>query len=125
MTSEPRRRLGTAGFQIVSPSTTGKLRALRVDDVELLLDSRVLRIDQRIAHLPLREFQVLQLLMDNAGRVVSRTELLHTCWGPDQRDTGKTLDVHITRLRRKLRALGRPHQIRTVYGAGYIYDLPA
>jgi DNA-binding response OmpR family regulator len=119
----PRRRPATARFEVLAPSTVGKLRVLRVDDVELMIDSRVLRFGQQIVHLPLREFQVLQMLMDNAGRVVSRAELFDTCWGPGHRDGGKTLDVHMTRLRRKLRALGRPGQIRTVYGVGYIYDL--
>jgi two-component system response regulator RegX3 len=119
----PRRRPATARFEVLAPSTTGKLRVLRVGEVELMIDSRVLRVGRQVMHLPAREFQVLQVLMDNAGRVVSRGEFLEICWGSGHRDTGKTLDVHITRLRRKLRALGGPDQIRTVYGAGYIYDL--
>jgi DNA-binding response OmpR family regulator len=111
-------------FQAVEPSTTGKLRVLRVDNVELRIDSRTVRVSGHSTHLPAREFQVLQLLMDNAGRVVTRRELLDACWGPDHPDIHKTLEVHINRVRRRLRTPDRPEHIRTVYGTGYIFDLP-
>ena len=111
-------------YQAVEPSTTGKLRVLRVGNVELRIDSRTVRVSGRSTHLPAREFQVLQLLMDNAGRVVTRRELLDACWGPDHPDIHKTLEVHINRVRRRLRTPDHPEHIRTVYGTGYIFDLP-
>ena len=115
----------TEQFESVEPSTAGKLRVLRIGDVELRIDSHTVRIGGHIVNLPAREFEVLRVLMDNAGRVLTRHELLSACWGPDRPDiNNKTLEVHINRIRRKLRAASRAHHIRTVYGTGYIFDLP-
>ena len=76
-------------------------------------------------HLPRKEFVILQQLMDNAGRVVTRRELLDNAWGPDRADVRNYLEVHIRRLRTKIEsAVDRPMYIRTVRGVGYIFDLP-
>ena len=69
--------------------------------------------------LPLREFQVLDLLMVNAGRVVTRENLIDQVWGGNYVGDTKTLDVHIRRLRAKLDQAGRPSRITTVRGVGY------
>ncbi|MBO0871873.1 MAG: winged helix-turn-helix transcriptional regulator [Pseudonocardia sp.] len=112
-------------YEPVEPSTAGKLRVLRIGDVELRIDSHTVRIGGHIVNLPAREFQVLRVLMDNAGRVLTRRELLNACWGPDHPDNhNKTLEVHINRIRRKIRTASRASHIRTVYGTGYIFDLP-
>jgi two-component system, OmpR family, response regulator RegX3 len=109
----------------VDPRTLGRLRILRVGDVELQLDGHRLVVRGRPVHLPHKEFVILEQLMDNAGRVVSRRELLDNAWGPDRADVRNYLEVHIRRLRTKIESdLDRPTRIRTVRGVGYIFDLP-
>lgn len=76
-------------------------------------------------HLTHKEFMILQQLMNNAGRVVTRRELLDNAWGPDRADVRNYLEVHIRRLRTKIESDAcRPTCIRTVRGVGYIFDLP-
>ncbi|WP_424932067.1 response regulator transcription factor [Amaricoccus macauensis] len=93
--------------------------ALRCFDLELDLISRTAhRGDRQIDLLP-REFQMLEYLMRRKGRVVTRTMLLEGLW--DYRFDPKTnvIDVHISRLRRKIDLEGEPQLIRTVRGSGY------
>jgi two-component system, OmpR family, response regulator RegX3 len=75
--------------------------------------------------MPLREFEVLELLMTNAGRVVTRDTLIDRVWGGDYVGDTKTLDVHITRLRAKLEDdPGHPQRITTIRGLGYRFEAP-
>ena len=109
----------------VEPQTRGRLRILRIGDVELQLDGHKLVVRGRTVHLPHKEFVILRQLMDNAGRVVTRRELLDNAWGPDQADVRNYLEVHIRRLRAKIEIdADNPTHIRTVRGVGYIFDLP-
>jgi two-component system response regulator RegX3 len=109
----------------VDPQTIGRLRILKIGDVELHLDGHRLFIRGTPVHLPHKEFIILQYLMINAGRVVTRRELLDNAWGPDQADVRNYLEVHIRRLRTKTETdINTPTQIRTVRGIGYIFDLP-
>jgi DNA-binding response OmpR family regulator len=109
----------------VDPQTLGRLRVLRVGDVELQLDGHRLVVRGTPVHLPGKEYVILRQLMDNAGRVVTRRELLDNAWGPDHADTRNYLEVHIRRLRGRIECdTGRPTRIRTVRGVGYIFDLP-
>jgi DNA-binding response OmpR family regulator len=111
-------------FRAVAPTTQGQLRVLQIGDITLELDAHQVRVAGRITHVPTREYQMLSMLMHNAGRVVGRRELLDTLWGPGHPDTINTLEVHINRLRRRVHIPGRPVHIRTVRGVGYIFDLP-
>jgi two-component system response regulator RegX3 len=71
-------------------------------------------------HLPLKEFEVLELLMQNAGRVVTRETLIDRVWGSDYFGDMRTLDVHIKRIRAKVEADPRaPKHLVTVRGLGY------
>ena len=73
--------------------------------------------------LPLKEFELLELLMANAGRVLTRDTLIDRIWGPNYFGDTKTLDVHIKRLRSKLELdSARPTRIVTVRGVGYRYE---
>jgi two-component system response regulator RegX3 len=73
--------------------------------------------------LPLKEFELLELLMSNAGRVLTRDILIDRIWGPNYFGDTKTLDVHIKRLRSKLEPdSARPTRIVTVRGVGYRYE---
>jgi two-component system response regulator RegX3 len=112
-------------YLAVDPQTLGRLRILRIGDVELQLDGYRLLVRGTPVHLPYKEFVILRQLMDNAGRVVTRRELLDNAWGPDRADVRNYLEVHIRRLRTKIEAdVDQPRCIRTVRGVGYIFDLP-
>jgi two-component system response regulator RegX3 len=76
--------------------------------------------------LPLREFELLELLMANAGRVLTRNQLIGRVWGADYVGDTKTLDVHVKRLRAKLEDdPARPARITTIRGLGYRYETAA
>jgi two-component system response regulator RegX3 len=109
----------------IDPQTLGRLRTLRIGDVELQLDGHRLVVRGTPVHLPHKEFVILQQLMNNAGRVLTRRELLDNAWGRDRTDARNYLEVHIRRLRTKIESdANRPTHIRTVRGIGYIFDLP-
>ena len=75
--------------------------------------------------LPLKEFELLELLMSNAGRVLTRETLIDRIWGPNYVGDTKTLDVHIKRLRAKVEEdPSRPARITTVRGLGYKFEVP-
>ena len=71
--------------------------------------------------LTLKEFELLRLLLRDAGRVVTRTELMDEVWDPNWYGSTKTLDVHVSSLRKKLGDDPlRPKRIKSVRGAGYM-----
>jgi two-component system response regulator RegX3 len=73
--------------------------------------------------LPLKEFELLELLMTNAGRVLTRDVLIDRVWGPNYFGDTKTLDVHVKRLRSKIELdPANPNRIVTVRGVGYRYE---
>jgi two-component system, OmpR family, response regulator RegX3 len=75
--------------------------------------------------MPLKEFELLELLLVNAGRVLTRDVLIDRIWGPNYFGDTKTLDVHIKRLRAKVEDdPSRPSRIVTVRGVGYRYEKP-
>ena len=75
--------------------------------------------------LPLKEFELLHILLANAGRVLTRDTLIDRVWGSDYVGDTKTLDVHIKRLRSKIEILpSAPACILTIRGLGYKYDKP-
>jgi len=72
-----------------------------------------------------KEFELLEQLMSNAGRVITRERLIDEVWGADYVGDTKTLDVHIRRLRTKVDTdPDRPSHITAVRGVGYRYELP-
>ncbi|MEA2461528.1 MAG: two-component system, OmpR family, response regulator RegX3 [Actinomycetota bacterium] len=71
-------------------------------------------------HLPRKEFELLELLMENAGRVLTRDTLIDQIWGPDYFGDTRTLDVHVKRLRAKFEEQpGEPRHLITIRGLGY------
>jgi two-component system response regulator RegX3 len=73
--------------------------------------------------LPLKEFELLELLMGNAGRVLTRETLIDRIWGPHYVGDTKTLDVHVKRLRAKIEDdPSRPARITTIRGLGYKFE---
>jgi two-component system response regulator RegX3 len=112
------------GYDTRQPDTVGHLRLLSGSGVDLDLDGVRVFVDGRRVQLPLKEFELLSVLMHNAGKVLSRRELLDQIWGRGYPDANKTLDVHARRLRRKVELRpDNPVRIRTVRGIGYIFDL--
>ncbi len=75
--------------------------------------------------LPLKEFELLAILLENAGRVLTRDVLIDRVWGADYVGDTKTLDVHIKRLRSKIEEdPAAPTRIVTIRGLGYKYEAP-
>ena len=73
--------------------------------------------------LPLKEFELLELLLRNAGRVLTRMQLIDRIWGADYVGDTKTLDVHVKRLRSKIEPdPGNPRYLVTVRGLGYKFE---
>ena len=76
--------------------------------------------------LPLKEFELLEVLMTNAGRVLTRDVLIDRVWGPNYFGDTKTLDVHVKRLRSKIEVdPSKPSRLVTVRGVGYRYERAA
>jgi two-component system response regulator RegX3 len=73
--------------------------------------------------MPLKEFELLELLMRNPGRVLTRGQLIDRVWGSDYFGDTKTLDVHIKRIRSKIEVHpSEPVQLVTVRGLGYRFE---
>ena len=85
-------------------------------------DAYTVRVDGEAPELTLKEFELLCTLYDNAGRVLSRDQLLTSVWGYDYYGDERTVDSHIARLRTKLGEYGAAH-LKTVYGMGYKLEL--
>ena len=95
----------------------------QVGDVSLDPDEHRVTVGGDELSLPLKEFEVLRLLLANAGRVLTREMLIDRVWGSDYVGDTKTLDVHIKRLRSKIEAdPATPKRIVTIRGVGYKYD---
>jgi two-component system, OmpR family, response regulator RegX3 len=96
---------------------------LEIGDVRLDAGRHEVFVRSLAVALPLKEFELLELLMANAGRVLTRDVLIDRIWGPNYFGDTKTLDVHIKRLRAKLESdSARPTRIVTVRGVGYRYE---
>jgi two-component system, OmpR family, response regulator RegX3 len=99
--------------------------ALVVGDVELDPERHEVVIRGEDVQLPLKEFELLGLLLENAGRVLTRETLIDRVWGADYVGDTKTLDVHVKRLRAKVESdPSNPTRIVTIRGLGYKYELP-
>ncbi len=91
--------------------------------VELDVDRHEVRVGGELVALPLKEFEVLALLMENTGRVLPRSTLIDRVWGHDYVGDTKTLDVHIKRVRAKIEDdPARPTRITTIRGLGYKFN---
>jgi len=99
--------------------------SLEVDGLILDPERHEVFLKGTLLPLPLKEFELLELLMGNAGRVLTRETLIDRIWGPNYVGDTKTLDVHIKRLRAKVEEQpGRPTRITTVRGLGYKFEVP-
>ncbi len=93
---------------------------LRVGDLVVDPERHEVSVGGRPVSLPLKEFDLLRLLVENAGRVLTRDVLIDRVWGSDYVGDTKTLDVHVKRLRAKIeRDPHRPERLVTIRGLGY------
>lgn len=93
---------------------------LEVGPVRMDVDRHTVLVGGEPVALPLKEFDLLELLMRNAGRVLTRGQLIDRVWGPDYVGDTKTLDVHVKRIRAKIEPdPGAPRYLLTVRGLGY------
>jgi two-component system response regulator RegX3 len=98
---------------------------LEVGDVCLDPERHEVTRSGDLLSLPLKEFELLALLLENAGRVLTRDTLIDRIWGADYVGDTKTLDVHIKRLRSKIEDdPSSPSRIITIRGLGYKYEAP-
>jgi two-component system response regulator RegX3 len=97
--------------------------SLEVGDVGLDPDQHLVVVRGESVKLPLKEFELLHILLANAGRVLPRETLIDRVWGSDYVGDTKTLDVHIKRLRSKIELdPANPARIVTIRGLGYKYE---
>lgn len=95
---------------------------IMVGDLVVDTGSHEVKLRDELLSLPLKEFELLTLLMENAGRVLPRSTLIDRVWGDDYVGDTKTLDVHVKRLRAKIEAdPSSPRRIVTIRGLGYKY----
>jgi two-component system response regulator RegX3 len=96
---------------------------LQAGPVRLDPERHQVSIDGTPAQLPLKEFELLEVLLRNAGRVLTREQLMNRVWGADYFGDTKTLDVHVKRLRAKLEPdPSQPRHLVTIRGVGYRFD---
>ena len=117
-----RRAQAQAEVPDVGPVAAAVERPVEVGDVLIDPQGHEVRIRGEDARLPLKEFDLLWALISNAGRVVTRDDLMDQVWGMNYVGDTKTLDAHIRRLRRKVEIEpSNPQRIVTVRGVGYKY----
>ena len=96
---------------------------LEAGPVRMDVERHVVSVGGEPVPLPLKEFELLEMLLRNAGRVLTRMQLIDRVWGSDYVGDTKTLDVHIKRLRAKVEAdPAEPRYILTLRGLGYKFE---
>ncbi|TNY36728.1 response regulator transcription factor [Thermomonospora catenispora] len=96
---------------------------LEAGPVRMDVERHVVTVNGENVQLPLKEFELLEALLRNAGRVLTRMQLIDRVWGADYVGDTKTLDVHIKRLRAKIEPTpSAPRYIVTVRGLGYKFE---
>jgi two-component system response regulator RegX3 len=98
-------------------------QVLEAGTVRMDVERHSVTVDGREVAMPLKEFELLELLLRNAGRVLTRGQLIDRVWGSDYFGDTKTLDVHIKRIRSKIEATpSEPMMLVTVRGLGYRFE---
>ena len=103
--------------------TDPMVTVLEAGPVRMDVDRHVVSVEGTEIAVPLKEFELLEMFLRNAGRVLTRGQLIDRVWGADYVGDTKTLDVHVKRLRSKIeKEPGRPRCIVTVRGLGYKFE---
>ncbi|GAA4457188.1 response regulator transcription factor [Phytohabitans houttuyneae] len=110
------RRQSVDAVELTAPT-------LAAGPVRMDVERHVVTVAGAAVQLPLKEFELLELLLRNAGRVLTRGQLIDRVWGADYVGDTKTLDVHVKRLRSKVEPEpSTPRYIVTVRGLGYKFE---
>lgn len=97
--------------------------AVESGPVRMDIERHVVTVAGQTVAMPLKEFELLEMLLRNAGRVLTRSQLIDRVWGSDYVGDTKTLDVHIKRLRSKIEPdSSTPRYVVTVRGLGYKFE---
>jgi two-component system response regulator RegX3 len=101
-------------------SETGDQNVLEAGGVRMDVESHTVTVNGAVTSMPLKEFELLEVLLRNAGHVLTRGQLIERVWGSDYVGDTKTLDVHIKRVRSRIEEHpSRPELLVTVRGLGY------
>ena len=97
---------------------------LRAGPVVMDLDRHTVSVHGEKIQMPLKEFELLELLMENVNRVLTRGQIIDRVWGSNYFGDTKTLDVHVKRVRSKIEDdPSRPRHLMTVRGLGYKFEV--
>jgi len=106
-----------------SDSTNEPSGSISAGPVVIDVERHQVSINDQLISLPLKEFELLEFLVRNSGRVLTRTQLIDRVWGSDYFGDTKTLDVHVKRLRAKIeKDPANPVYIQTIRGLGYKFE---
>lgn len=111
------RRIDNGSMKEFDEGVNGK--ALKVNDIEIDSEKYEVRKKGEKIALTLKEYELLKILLENKGKVLSRDFLLDKIWGYDYAGETRTVDVHIRHIRQKLNDEGKEHMIETIRGVGY------
>jgi DNA-binding response OmpR family regulator len=105
-------------------NTSDGQRYLQAQDIEVdTAGFLVRRAGRPLPAMPMKEFQLLQILLEQAGQLMTREDIALRVWGDAAFAASNTLDQHIARLRSRIEEdPHRPRRIRTVRGSGYVFD---
>ncbi len=116
-------RRGGDSDSTVAEDDTSESQVLQGGRVVMDIERHTVEVDGELVQLPLKEFDLLEYLLRNAGRVLTRGQLIDRVWGVDYVGDTKTLDVHIKRLRSKIEEKpSKPTMLVTVRGLGYKFE---
>ena len=119
---EVKARMKTLFRRIDSINPKSSTSQIDVHDMSVNFDNRTVTILGKEVNLTAKEFDLLQLFINNRGKVFSRQQLLDTVWKFDYLGEYRTVDVHIRRLREKIEPNpGQPEYILTKWGVGYYF----
>ncbi|PQM75659.1 response regulator transcription factor [Corynebacterium sp. J010B-136] len=111
------------GGDVVEVEEEFEEQVLEGGRVRMDVERHIVSVDGEPISMPLKEFDLLEYLLRNAGRVLTRGQLIDRIWGADYVGDTKTLDVHVKRLRSKIeQEPSRPQHLVTVRGLGYKYE---
>lgn len=119
---EVKARIKTILRRARQPVAAEKKKIIRVRDLEVNIVNRSVTLGGKEVRLTAKEFDLLQLFINNRGKVFSREAMLETVWKYDYMGDARTVDVHIRRLREKIeRNTSQPEFIFTKWGVGYYF----
>ena len=119
---EVKARIKSIFRRTTQPVRVEEKKTVRVHDMEVNLVNRSVTLGGKDIRLTAKEFDLLQLFIQNRGKVFSREAMLETVWKYDYMGDARTVDVHIRRLREKIeRVPSQPEFIFTKWGVGYYF----